>query len=261
MTMLRWVGVSTPLLISLGVFVAPAFGTDHFNLESGIPITLEDIEPIEQGSVELQAFGRFLRLRSDEIGEAEPRVALGILEKTQLEIASPLLLGQGAANGNGDVQVSILRKLREGGREERWPGFATEADLELPTGHEGPGFKNRFDAGFTALVKKDLGTQAFHLNAGFEWTNDESDGETLRRVVWAIVAGHHTSLTRSIVLVSDLVWRQADDRHTAAIWLAEAGVRAQLSRAVIGAIGIGAGLNRGPETPALTVTLGFQIGL
>ncbi len=68
-------------------------------------------------------------------------------------------------------------------------------------------------------------------------------------------------LTQSLVLVSDLVWRQADEVQTKHIWVVETGVRAQLTRKWIGAIGIGAGLNRGPETPAWTLTLGFQAGL
>ena len=136
-----------------------------------------------------------------------------------------------------------------------------EADLRLPTGPERPGFKNRVDGGLTALVKKSVRTHSFHLNAGFDWSGDENQEETLRRGVWSVAVGHHTPLTPSVVLVSDLVWRQADEVQTKDICLLEIGVRAQLTRRWIGAMGIGAGLNRGPETPALTLTLGFQIGL
>ncbi len=249
-------------LIFAGVAIAPAFATDHFNLESGIPITIEDIEPIDRGSVELQGFSRFLRLRGEKnIGQAEPRLALGILDKTQLEIATPLALGEGSANGNGDVQISILRKLRDDGGEEWWPGFGVEADLRLPTGVENLGFRNRVDAGFTALMKKQVGVHAFHLNAGFDWSGDESRDENLRQFVWTLVAGHHVPLGQRFVLVSDLVWRQADESQASDIWLLESGVRAQLSRKLIGAFGVGAGLNRGAETPVFTLTLGFQIGL
>lgn len=259
---LKWVGISVLLLILFGEGVTPAFATDHFNLESGIPTTIEDIEPIERGSVEFQAFGRFLRMRGEKnIGEAEPRIALGIFDKTQLEIGAPLLLGEGAASGNGDAQVSILRKLRDDSREEWWPGFAIEADLRLPTGIERHGFKNRVDAGFTALLKRDVGSHSFHLNAGFDWSGDESEEETLRRGIWSSAVGHHTPLTQWLVLVSDLVWTQAGEKRTTDIWLLETGVRAQLTRNLIGAAGVGAGLNRGPETPAFTLTLGFQIGL
>ncbi len=106
--------------ILLAIAAPPAFATDHFNLESGIPTTLEDIEPVERGSFELQGFGRYLRLKGDKnVGETEPRLAWGIFEKTQVEISTPLLLGEGLASGNGDVQVSILRKLW-GDQQERW---------------------------------------------------------------------------------------------------------------------------------------------
>lgn len=260
--LVTWTGVAILLIFFDGV-VTPASATDHFNLESGIPTTIEDIEPIDRGHAEFQAFGRFERLRGEKnIGEAEPRLALGILDKTQLEIATPLLLGEGAANGNGDVQVSVLRKLRDDSREESWPGFAIEADIRLPTGIEGQGFKNRLDAGLTALMKKEVGSYNFHLNVGFDWSNDESDEEMLRRDVWSAAIGHHTPLSEQVVLVvSDLVWRQADDKAARDIWLLETGVRVQLASELIGAIGIGAGLNRGPETPTVALTVGIQICL
>lgn len=250
------------VFILMGTAVSPVFATDHFNLESGIPTTIEDIEPIDRGNAEFQAFGRFEHMRGGKnIIEAEPRLAFGIFDKTQLEIATPLLLGEGAANGNGDLQVSVLRKLRDDSREGPWPGFAIEADLRLPTGIEKQGFKNRADAGLTALMKKEIGTQSVHLNAGFEWSGDKSVGETLRSVVWSAAIGHHTPLTEQLVLVSDLVWRQSDDKDAQDIWLLETGVRAQLAPELIGAIGIGAGLNRGPETPVVTLAVGIQIGL
>ncbi len=71
----------------------------------------------------------------------------------------------------------------------------------------------------------------------------------------------HAPLTQRLVLVSDLAWSQSDIKGTTDIWLLETGIRAQLTSTLIGAIGIGAGLNRGPETPEFTLTAGFQIGL
>ncbi len=260
--MQRWIGIPARTLILFVIMAAPAFATDHFNLESGIPTTIEDIEPIDRGSAEFQTFGRFLRMSGGKnTGEAEPRLAFGILDKTQMEIATPLLLGQGAANGNGDVQSSVLRKLRDDSDEEWWPGFAIEGDLRLPTGIEGRGFRNRFDAGLTVLMKKEVGVHGFHFNGGLEWSGDKSEDERLRHNVWSAAIGHHMPLTQWLVLVSDVVWRQADDKQTKDIWLLETGVRTQLTRKLIGAIGVGAGLNRGPETPVLTLTAGFQIGL
>ncbi len=246
----------------LAVVASPAFATDHFNLESGIPTTLEDIEPLEQGSFELQGFGRYLRLRGDKnIGEAEPRLAYGIFEKTQVEIATPLLIGEGMESGNGDVDISILRKLWDDQPGAWWPGVALEADVRLPTGVERDGYKNRVDASLTLIMKKDVGPHSFHFNGEFDWTGDKSEEENLRRAALSVVVGHDMPLTKWLVLVSDVVWRQSDEKETQDVWLFETGVRAQLMRSLIGAIGIGVGLNRGPETPAFTLTVGFQFGL
>ncbi len=257
----HWGVASVRLLILCGAVVTPSVATDHFNLESRIPVTIEDIEPIERGGVELQGFGTFLRMRQKNIGQAAPRLALGILDNTQLEIAAPFLLGQGAAIGNGDVQVSMLRKFWDAPPEKWRPGFALEADVTLPTGTRKRGLANRTDAGLTALLKKQIAGHSFHLNAGFEWSGDDTGGEPLRRVVWSGAVGHHTALTKRLVLVSDLAWSQADEKQTTDIWLLESGVRAQISRRMIGAVGVGAGLNRGPNTPTVTLTFGFQIGL
>ncbi len=260
-SLLMGTGVAV-FLILFGGAGAPSFATDHFNLESGIPTTIEDIEPIDQGHAEFQAFGRFEHRREGENdGVTEPRLAFGILEKTQLEIASPLLLGEGEANGNGDIDISALRKLRDDSRENAWPGFALEAELRLPTGAERRSFKNRVDAGLSALLKKEIGNKGFHVKVGIDWTGDESNEEALRRRTWSAAIGHHASLTDQLVLVSDLVWQQADDRDTRDIWMVETGVRAQMAADIIGALGIGAGLNRGPDTPVATMTIGIQVGL
>lgn len=258
----RFILTSTTFLLFFGVALPQAVATDHFNLESGIPTTLEDIEPIDRGSFELQGFGKFVRSRGERnFANLEPRLAVGILENTQLEIASPLLVGQGAASGNGNTEISVLRKLRDAAADQWWPGLAIEGDLTLPSGIERGGYKNRVDAGFTALLKKEVKRHSFYLNAGLDWTRDESEEESLRRSTWSVAVGHHTALTPSIVLVSDLVWSQADENRTTPVWLVETGARSQLTPKLIAAIGIGAGLNRGVDTPRFTVTVGFQIGL
>ncbi len=250
------------LFILLVVVASPAFATDHFNLETGIPTTIEDVEPLERGSAEVQAFGRYLRSREgDNRGEAEPRLAWGIFADTQVEIGTPLLIGGGKANGNGDVQVSILRKLRDDQHGAWGPAVALEADVTLPTGVERHGFDNRVDAGLTVIMKKVVGPHSFHFNGGVDWTRDTSEEEDLRRGILSIVLGHHIPVADRLVLVSDVVWRQADEKAVRDIWLFETGVRAQLTRWLIGAMGIGVGLNRGQETPVFSLAAGFQLGL
>lgn len=250
------------MLIILAAVALPLFATDHFNLESGIPTSLEDIEPTEHGTAELQFFAQYSRLRRGEDPRAaQPRLAWGLFERTQLEIATPLLLGGGEATGNGDVELNILRKLREDRDDSWWPGLALEADIRLPTGVSSLGFKNRVDAGCTAIFRKNAGPHSFHFNAGFEWTDDQREEELLRRTALNLVIGHDMPLTKRFLLVSDVVWRQSDERGAKNVWLVETGIRAQVTRSLIGAIGVGAGLNRGQETPAFSLTVGFQFSL
>ncbi len=176
------------LLIILGVAAQPLCATDHFNLESGIPTSLEDIEPTEHGTAELQFFTQYSRLRRGESPRAaQPRLAWGLFERTQLEIATPLLLGGGEPTGNGDVELSVLRKLRDDQQDSRWPGLALEAAVRLPTGVSRPGFKNRVDAGFTAILRKNAGPHSFHVNTGFDWTDDEREEEVPRRTALNLV--------------------------------------------------------------------------
>ncbi len=53
----------------------------------------------------------------------------------------------------------------------------------------------------------------------------------------------------------------ATEKGTRDVWLLETEVRAQLTNSLIGAIGMGVGLNRGQETPVFSVTVGFQFSL
>lgn len=87
------------------------------------------------------------------------------------------------------------------------------------------------------LLKKDAGPHSFHFNAGFDWTADESEEEDLRRVAFNVVLGHDAPLTGWLILVSDVVWRQADEEATRDLWLFETGARAQLTPWLIGALG------------------------
>jgi hypothetical protein len=227
-----------------------------------IPTTLADIEPIERGSMELQAFGRYSRLRGRQnLGETEPRLAWGAFERLQLTIGTLLRFGEdNANNGNGDIGLEGLWKLMDDRREAWWPGGALAVELRLPTGVERRGFENGVDVGFTGILKKDVGPHSFHLNIDFERIGDTSAEESLRTHVWDVVAGHDMPLTPWLLLIEDVVWRQADVRGSTDIWLLEVGLRAQLTRIVIGGLGLGVGLNDGPETPKLTSTVGFEIG-
>ncbi len=252
----------TPCLVAACVAASRAFATDHFNLESGIPTTVEDIEPTDTGNVELQGFGRYLRFRgAEDRGESEPRIAWGVMRNTQLELSTPLSMGPGSEGGNGDVELSVLRKLWED-RAKTWtPGAALEADVRFPTGVERRGFRNGIDAGLGVLMKKDAGPHSFHFNAGLDWTADRSEEEALRRVAFNVVLGHDAPLAGWVILVSDVVWRQADEKAAEDLWLFETGVRAQLAPSLIGAVGAGVGLNTGREVPIFTITAGLQIGL
>ncbi len=193
--------------------------------------------------------------------EAQPRLAWGVFEKTQMEFGMPLRFGQEEKNGNGDIQVSILQLL-EVDRPEAWlPGIALEAEFGLPTGKESQGFKNRLDAGLTWIMKKDVGSHSFHFNGEFDWTGDQSEKEEIRKTALSVVLGHDMPMTEQFLLVSDLVWQQSDDIGEQDIWLFETGTRAQLSQSLIAAIGVGIGLNRGQDTPGFTLNLGFQLGV
>ena len=127
----------------------------------------------------------------------------------------------------------MLRMLRAD-RQGVWlPGIALEADVSLPTGTETPGPKNRTDAGFTFIMKKDVGPHSFHFNAEYDWTRDQSEEEHLRSAALSIAIGHDIPLTKQLLLVSDVVWRQSDEMGEKDMPLFETGIRAQLTRSLI----------------------------
>ncbi len=235
------------------------FAADHTNMESGIPTSLEDIEPVERNTVEFQIVGRYLRLAGNRnTGELESRLVWGAFEKTQLGIAAPLQFGQPEASGNGDIVVNALRKLWDDSSTRLWPGVALALDVRLPTGKERAGFDSGVAVEPAIILTKSVGRQSFHLNLAHEWVGSQSTEEQLRKNIWRVVVGHHVPLTDRMGIVTDVVWQQADTKHTTDIVLLETGIRAQVTKRLIAAIGIGAGLNRGPETPRATATAGLQ---
>ncbi len=54
---IQWLGAALRIAVFLAAWAVPAAATDHFNLESGIPTSIEDITPSERGTFELHAFG------------------------------------------------------------------------------------------------------------------------------------------------------------------------------------------------------------
>ena len=229
------------LLLPLAAAEARA-QTDYFNTDAGRPIVVEDAYPIERRALEQQLAP--LRLERARGGVytwgVEPEVAVGILPRTQVEIAVPLRyvdLGAGRRfTGVAGVELAALHNLNV---ETRIPALAVAAEALLPVGPLAPD-----EAYVTAkgIATKTFTWARFHLNGAY--TFGDPDGEPVTLPADGEAQGVHAELSRwtagiavdrtfplrSLLVTAELVAREPfDDADDELVWDTAAGARFQLS--------------------------------
>jgi hypothetical protein len=129
-----WIAV-----LAFGLFgTAVRAQTEYYNLDSGRPTRVEDATPSELGELEVQ----FLPLRGERLGDGterfrlEPKIAYGILARTEFELRVPLMDVR-APNaretvGVASIAVGALHAFNiETGAT---PAFAVAGELVAPAG-------------------------------------------------------------------------------------------------------------------------------
>ena len=107
---------------------------------------------------------------SDEFG-LSPSLKYGIFENAFLEIETPLVLGDGGEQGNGDVHlIFFYRWLRESGDV---PAFATWTETRIPTGQGSSGVDTALHFNLTKTLATNF---RGHLEGFIMVTNGERGG-------------------------------------------------------------------------------------
>jgi hypothetical protein len=225
------------LVVACGaLFAAHAAGAqaDYYNLDRGRPFSVEDAFVIERYAAELhvgtvhgeRAPGGVYRWGW------RPTVALGILPRTQVDVAVPFALVDGATGATAapaGVDIGILHQANA--ETETLPAFAVRADVLLPGGGFGPD-RAYFSVG--ALASRSLAAAmrvhanvSVTLNDAAPASNALAGGGELSR--WSAgVAVDRTMPLESVLVGVELAAHQPIARGTDVVWSIGTGARTQL---------------------------------
>ena len=247
-----WSRATAPaLVLTLAIAARDAAAqTDYYNTDAGRPITVEDAYAIERRAFELQlAPLRFERMQGgDYTWGLEPEIAFGILPRTQIELALPLMFadhGTEHVAGIAGVHVAALHNLNT---ETSLPALAIAAEAVIPAGSLAP---NETYSSVKAIATKTFSFARFHANGS--WTfghaplaqdDDAHASAELSRWMAGLAVDRAFPL-RSFLLTAEVVARQPIVDDTDIAWSTGAGVRYQIGPRLAADAGAGYRLTGG----------------
>ncbi|MFO7595034.1 MAG: transporter [Desulfocurvibacter africanus] len=249
-----WLRMSLCGVLCVGLLASVpllAWGQDY-DLDENFPLRMEDAEVVGKGNITFQgSFAYELGEDGEDLFELEPALQYGPLERLELELASPFLLGNADDRGSGDITASALYKLTEAGR---WaPSVAVKGSLTFPSGEDSRGV----DPSLKLLASWHLdesGAHRVHVNGtwtrNFEPYADENDDG------WLYLLGYSYRLNRNWIMLAD-IWREHTTLTDEEINIAEAGLIYEFSDRLFMAVGAGGGF--GDESPEMRASTAFQL--
>ena len=243
--------------------------TDFYNTSLGRPIRMEDAVPVEYRAVELNLAPVRLDFMSQDtrFWSLHPEATIGILPRTQLQLAMPLAYvdaPETSTRGVAGLDVSVMHAFN---METSIPALAVAGDISLPVGPLGGTATYGTVKG---IVTRTLPWARFHGNAQFTAgpstssddpaTSTANDGRDMSRWL-AGIAVDKTFALHSLLVTAESFAEQPINSGSSVAWTAGAGLRYQLDPRWTMDAGIGrrfSGDNR-----AWYVTLGsaYSLGL
>ncbi len=289
------------VVTSCAMLLTPAVGraqVDYRNTDAGRPLRVGDAVPTARKSLEMSignaridhlSLGRY-RL------QVEPRIAYGILPRTEIAVRSPVFFNERAAvprSGVAGVGFSAEHQLLL--ESMHLPALALAGEYFMPTGPSAlPGtysvksMVTRSLTSFRVHLNGSYGTYSVRVPQGFEKiippihgacnvTTTESDiparffcmpgfastiaatstpTQTHDRWMWGAAIDKSLPL-RSLVVMADVYGQKFRSINRAADWTAEVGLRTQMTRTIVVDAAVGR-LFTG-ESRATYLTLGTTI--
>ena len=254
---------------------------DYRNLDAGRPTRIADATPTERRALEISlTSARFERLTLGRYRlQLEPRVAYGILPRTEISLRAPVdfyeravspRAGLGGFGIGGEHQIAI-EKLR-------LPAIAFSGEAFIPTGpnalrtsFSGKALVTRTFSGFRAHVNGTIASFSYRVPAGVEpiippfhgpCSLSDAGGDLMRascsspaatstaiaavegevrtEASWtAGLAIDHSFPLQSLMVVADVYRQKYGGIGRAADWTAEIGARKQVTRSLVIDGGVG----------------------
>lgn len=224
----------------------------YYDLDENFPLRMEDAEVIGKDNFTFQgSFAYELDQDGEDLFELEPALQYGPLEKLELEVASPFLLGDIDDRGSGDITASAQYKLNEAGG---WmPSVAVKGALTFPSGEDSRGV----DPSLKLLASWHLGDSGLHrVHVNGSWMRNIDPYADERKDGWLYLVGYSYRLNQNWIMLAD-IWREQTFLTDEEINIAEAGLIYEFSDRLFLAVGAGGGI--GDESPDVRATTAFQI--
>lgn len=246
--------VALTLIATVFVWLPPIYA-DPLNLESGLPLEVEDAYVTPLWNREYQSFIRYNRSeKGKDVLEAVQRVELGVWYNTELTIEAPFIFGEGKSDGYGPTPIELLYNLNQ--ETISLPAFALGGTFVTPTGEYNEGLDSKAELLITKTVPNTWSLHRIHLNGGYYFNDDPGVAE--RNGAYEAIIGYEARLNNPIVLIADVVRREELEKDLTTN-LVEVGLRYRLAPYAILAAGIGKGF--GADAPDFIMTTGIQIEL
>lgn len=226
---------------------------DPLNLESGLPLEVEDAYVTPLWNREYQGFLRYNRSgEGKDVLEAVQRIEVGIWYNTELTIEAPFILGEEKSDGYGPTSIELLYNFNQ--ETISLPAFTLGGTLVTPTGEYNEGLDSEAEILITKTVPGTWSLHRIHLNGSYYFNDDPGDSE--RDGAYEAILGYEARLNNPFVFVADVVRRQELERGESTN-LAEVGLRYRLVPYAILTAGVGKGF--GADAPDFIATTGVQI--
>ena len=263
-------------------FAAPASAqVDYRNLDAGRPTRIADATPTERRALEISlTSARFEKLTLGRYRlQLEPRVAYGILPRTEISLRAPVYFyeravspraGLGGFGIGGEHQIAI--------ETLRLPAIAFSGEAFIPTGpnalrtaFSGKALVTRTFSAFRAHINGAVASYSYRVptavtpiippfhgpcslsDTGDEWMRASCSSPAVASAVAAAVEGEirteaswtaglaidHSFPLQSLMVVGDVYRQKYGGIGRPADWTAEVGARKQITRSLVIDGGVG----------------------
>lgn len=236
-----------------GVLLAgPALAVGLSDISANLPLTIEDVTPIEPGGWEAEGAVVYERQsRRQELLTLQPRLKYGAAQHLELSLTLPYSVGTGEEADSGALELETLYLLLQ--ETGVLPTISTGARLGQGFGDAAGDTSGAISLLASKRLKLSERAPVWHLNLGWEHVFDSAADEKRNRRLLAL--GVSQVLGPRWAVLADLVWEDLPQQGEAATLL-EAGARYQLSKEAVISAGLGIGLDS--ESPDLRLAFGWQ---
>jgi len=224
---------------------------DHRNLDSALPLTVEDAYPLKFREPAFQFLSSYRNLRGGgRQGEVLAELEYGIARDVQVNLATHLFgRTRGKNEGSGNVEAGLLYNFNT--ETLRAPALAAKVEAEFPTGVDSSGV----DVTVKGILTKSAGHHRVHLNLGQILAASPQLDERKHR--WEGVIGWDRPVGLQKVLIVDVAARESEKRGDPVATTVEAGIRQQITPLLVAYFGIGVGLRGGAGKQPFSVGFGL----